>query len=94
MSRFKEDREKVRPADVIYLNDVHQHKAPDVSGYRLPKAGELAYLQKQLQDTLSGSATDLEQRSNTLQVKENQMSPLKIDRFHKVGVGSARMQVL
>jgi hypothetical protein len=77
----------------IYLNDVHRHKAPDVSKYRLPK-GMLAYVQKRLQDTLAGSATDLEQRSNTLRDKENQMSELGIDGFYKAGVGSALTQVL
>ena len=68
-----------------YLNDVHRHKAPDVSRDRLPKAGMLAYLEQQLHCTPPGSAApDLEKRSNMLQDEENRMSKQKIDRFNEV----------
>lgn len=65
----------------VCINDVHRHKAPDVSKYRQENAGVLAYLEQQLHGVRLGPTMNLEARSQELQREEDQ------NRFDVVSLG-------
>ena len=70
------------------IEDIFQHRPPDVSGYRQAKAGVLAYLEHQLRAISVGSVVDqaLEERSSKLGQTEEMMRQLRIPELKAVGM--------